>query len=122
MEKDSEAWGGGQSLRPSEIYGEGAKEITIGERERLGKQQKDWGLRDQQKGRQRGPGRVKWHPCRGEGVSDREPERQNLSEKIQRQRLRNETLREEMMRRGREGGREDRNGGTGLCRAAALST
>lgn len=73
-------------------------------------------------GRQRGPGRVKWHPCRGEGDSDREPERQNLSEKIQRQRLRNETLREAMMRRGREGGREDRNGGTGLYRAAALST
>lgn len=56
------------------------------------------------------------------GDSDKEPERQNLSEKIQRQRLRNETLREEMMRRGREGGREDRNGGTGLYRAAALSS
>lgn len=71
MEKDSEAWGGGQSLRPSETYGEGAKEITIRERERLGKQQKDWGLRDQLKGRQRGPGRAKWHPCRGERDKER---------------------------------------------------
>lgn len=35
MERDPEAWGGGQSLRPSEADGERAREVTLHRRGRV---------------------------------------------------------------------------------------
>lgn len=81
LERDPETWGGGQSLRPSEADGEGAREVTLRERGRVN--DRKTGLRGQQKRGQRGPGRARWDPCqsrRGQGegtVTERTRERKN---------------------------------------------